>query len=209
MLPAVRHVTARTLIQSRRGLSTETDGAIMKGALAAVGDILGESSIPSSLASPTPAPLRTSSNVAPTINIPPAEDPLLHYITSCIQQHGHRQKAARITARTLLYIHTLTRAPPMPILRKAVFAASPAVRCISNKHAGKTIVVPVPLSEKQRTRQAVLWLLEECDSRSGQHVEERLAREIIAVIQGESEVLKKKAEVHRQAMMNRGSTRRA
>lgn len=151
------------------------------------------------------------------MNIPPAEDPLLKFLTGFIQQNGHRHRAAKITSRMLLHIHTLTRAPPLPIFRKAVMTIAPAVRCISNKHANKTVVYPVALSEQQRTRFAFKWIIEASKSRPGP-VEERLAKEVIAIVQGIgekekdqlnfSQAFKMKKDVHNFAVMHRGSVQR-
>lgn len=47
------------------------------------------------------------------------------------------------------------------------------------------------------------WILEACDSKPGKTLEERLAREVIAVLEGNSKALAKKTELHRFAMVNR------
>jgi len=150
-------------------------------------------------------PLSSDSKLPPILNIPPAEDPLLHYLTSLIQKHGHRAKAARITSRTLLHLHAFTRAAPLEILREAVSAASPAVKSLTHRHGAKNVHKPVALGEKQRTRYALQWILKASDKKPGQTLEERLAREFIAVLQGSSDALEKKKEVHRFAMVNRGN----
>jgi len=150
-------------------------------------------------------PATPSTSIPSVMNIPPAEDPLLHYFTSSILQHGHRAKAARLTSQTLLHIHAFTRAPPLPILRQAVFDAAPAVRTLMHRQGGKTVAKPVALGEKQRTRFAVQAILKASESKPGRTVAERLARELIAVVQGDSEALKKKVEIHRFAMVNRGN----
>jgi len=49
----------------------------------------------------------------------------------------------------------------------------------------------------------VRWILEASDSKPGKTLEERLAREVIAVIEGNSKALAKKMELHRFAMVNR------
>jgi small subunit ribosomal protein S7 len=124
-------------------------------------------------------------------------------MTNTIMRHGKRKRASRIVSRVLLWVHSLTRAPPLQIVRQAVLLAAPAVRCISHAHGGKVISRPVALSEKQRARYAVKWILKASDNRPGQTLEERLAREIIATIQGTSSVLAEKDRVHAFAMVNR------
>lgn len=72
-----------------------------------------------------------------------------------------------------------------------------------HRHGAKNVAKPVALGEKQRTRFALEWILEQSKHRSGQTFEERLARELIAIVQGESDVLEKKKKVHQFAMVNR------
>ena len=152
----------------------------------------------------TPPVASTSkSKLPPVLNIPPAEDPLLHYLTSSIMKHGRRARAARVTSRTLLHLHSFTRSEPLPLLREAILAASPAVKCLSHRHGGKNILKPIALGEKQRTRFAVQWILQASDTKPGKTLEERLAREVIAILEGNSKALAKKLEIHRSAMINR------
>jgi small subunit ribosomal protein S7 len=124
-------------------------------------------------------------------------------MTNTIMRHGKRKRASRTVSRMLLWVHSLTRAPPLDIVREAVLLAAPAVRTMSHTQGGKIVSRPVALSEKQRTRYAVKWILKACDNRPGQTLEERLAREIIATVQGTSSVLAEKGRVHTFAMVNR------
>lgn len=61
----------------------------------------------------------------------------------------------------------------------------------------------MPLNEKQRTRFGVEWILKASEKKAGKSLEVRLAKEMVSVIQGSSEALKKKEEVHKAAMLNR------
>ncbi|KAJ8093262.1 hypothetical protein PM082_020748 [Marasmius tenuissimus] len=150
---------------------------------------------------------KNKANLPPLMNIPPQEDPLLHFMTSRLMHHGERAKASRHISQMLLHIHAWTRAPPLPIVRQAMFKLSPAVRVIGHKHATKMIYKPVPLSEKQGIWYAMQWLIEATQKsrQGGPTIAERLAREIIMVIKGESETLKKKELFHKTALMNRGN----
>ncbi|KAN0097176.1 Ribosomal protein S7 domain containing protein [Tylopilus felleus] len=169
----------------------------------------------------TPSPLRLSpapqppqppavdgNTTAPDMFIPPAHDPLLNYITAVIQRHGHRARAARTVSRMLLHIHTFTRAPPTPIVREAIMAAAPAVRVVSFKYGTKVMMTPHPLTEKQRVRAGLKAIIAASESRPGKNLEVRLAREMIAAVQGESRSLDEKERTHKLAMVNRGNLRR-
>jgi small subunit ribosomal protein S7 len=124
-------------------------------------------------------------------------------MTNMIMRHGKRKRASHTISRMLLWVHSLTRAPPLEIVREAVLLAAPAVRTMSHTQGGKIVSRPIALSEKQRTRYALKWILKACDNRPGQALEERLAREIIATVQGTSSVLLEKERAHTFAMVNR------
>ncbi|PFH53540.1 hypothetical protein AMATHDRAFT_1194 [Amanita thiersii Skay4041] len=197
MLPCLRHAAS---VPPRRICIRAFSGADFQRILSQTLDPIAQST-----------PVETSPQPSPSIQheveIPPSDDPLLHYLTSCIMRRGRRARASRTTSKVLLYLHTLTRAPPLPIFRKAIEMASPAVRVVNNKTGAKVIPTPLPLSEKQRTRYAVEWILAASDSKPGITLEERLARELIAVVKGKSSALDKKEAVHRTAMVNRGNIR--
>jgi len=76
---------------------------------------------------------------------------------------------------------------------------------MSRRMGTKTIPKPIPLTEKQRTKYGLKWILDECKSKHGRTLEERLARELIAIITGESKVLGKRDDLHRFATVNRGN----
>ncbi|KAF6758269.1 ribosomal protein S7 domain-containing protein [Ephemerocybe angulata] len=137
--------------------------------------------------------------------VPPDRDPLLHYMTNLIMKHGQYSRASKIVSEMLLHIHTLTRSPPMPIVREAIFKVSPAVRVSTMKMGARVVVTPVSLSERQRTGQGIRWLLEASNNKPGTALQERLAKEIVAVVKGESGALEKKLQMHRSAMVARGS----
>ncbi|CAL1708617.1 unnamed protein product [Somion occarium] len=140
-------------------------------------------------------------------DLPPAEDPLLLYLTNRIMRHGEKQKAQRRVSRIMLHLHAFTRSPPLPLLRRAIEIAAPAVRNISSRNGSKVVIKPVALQEKRRIMYAVKWILEASKHQRGQTIEEKVARELIACLNGDGGALKKKEEVHKTAVQNRGAAR--
>jgi small subunit ribosomal protein S7 len=118
-------------------------------------------------------------------------------------KHGHRHQATNIVSRMLVHIHGMTRSPPLPIVRQALKMASPSIRMRSQKTGGKVLLKPEALSEKQRTRAAIKSILQATYSRSGKTLEERLAREVVGIVNGKSPALDQKASVHKLATANR------
>lgn len=139
-------------------------------------------------------------------HIPPASSPLLQFMTTLVMRHGEYAKAAKTVSRMLLHIYSLTRSPPMPIVEKAVEIASPAVRNRKMKQGGgKTMYVPQALNERQRTRRGIKWIIIESGKKGkpGKTYAERMARQIIATVNGHEGTKTFKEEIHRLAMVSR------
>ncbi|KIO20239.1 hypothetical protein M407DRAFT_245880 [Tulasnella calospora MUT 4182] len=171
---------------------------------------------PSSMPTPLPQGSQTLSSMSlapspPTFSpvfIPPAEDPLLSLLTNIIMRDGKRHRAAKLVTDTLSYLHSVTLAPPLPILREAVRLASPAVKVVTLRKSAKNLPSPRALNERQSTKQALRWILAASEKRSDKSLTHRLAKEVVAVVRGDSDVLKRKEEVHRQAVVNRANAPR-
>lgn len=65
------------------------------------------------------------------------------------------------------------------------------------------IYIPVPISERQQVRTAIEWIIDAADKRPYRSVDRRLAGEILAILAGDSPVLRKLDDRHKQAMINR------
>ena len=78
------------------------------------------------------------------------------------------------------------------------------LRNVRFKMGSKSLVRPYPLNERQRMKKGIDWLLAKVKGKmSGWMLQERLAREIIATVRGDSPVLKLKEDAHKLAMVNR------
>ncbi|KAF8162695.1 ribosomal protein S7 domain-containing protein [Crassisporium funariophilum] len=185
-----------------RDRETRNDAMSLFG-LDGLGELTEEVDISSLLPPPPPATEPTNLDNMHH-HIPPARDPILQFITTLIMTDGKFARAAKTTTQMLLHIQAFTRMPPMPIVRQAVLDASPAVRCLTYKQGGKAIPRPVALSERQRTRAGITWILKSSDAKPGRTLAERLAREMISVIKGDSKALENKVKQHQFAMVNRG-----
>jgi small subunit ribosomal protein S7 len=154
-------------------------------------------------------------------HLPPEKHPMLQLITTYIMSKkirgkpknpnepynkpfgGKYARAAKLTSQTLLFIQSYTRSPPMPIVQQAILDASPAVKCLRQKRGAKVIVKPTALNERQRIGKGIEWILEACRFRPAITFPERLAQEILGVLHGNSDALKKKQAQHEFATVNR------
>ncbi|KAG8907478.1 hypothetical protein FRB99_004054 [Tulasnella sp. 403] len=198
---------SRTLLRGRpflcsfRSLSTlETATTPNPPPLPAANHVPAISSEPFAIAQPVTKP----AGAAPMF-IPPAEDPLLSLCANVIMKHGERHKAMRLITETLTYLHAITLSPPLPIFREAIQLASPMVKIVTIRKPSKNVLAPRPLNDRQRTKAAFRWIVAASEKKPGKMLVHRLAKEIIAVVKGDSDVLQKKEEVHRQAVANRAN----
>lgn len=99
----------------------------------------------------------------------------------------------------------------MPLLRESIRLAAPGIRITQQKKGGKQVAVPRALNERQRVHKAISWILEASNKRKNPNAGgskkfgERVALEIEAVLNGTSDVLKKKEQLHAMATVNRAN----
>ena len=233
MFSTLRHaarLSTRRLPRYARTLTTGNGPQIEDEARSYFGVTQSESSSQPQIDVPLAAPnlaVPTAQEVPPVNldemhhHLPPDKHPILQLIATYIMSKKVRKKpkdinepynkpfggkyarAAKLTSRMLLFIQASTRSPPMPIVQQAILDASPAVACLRQKRGGKVIVKPKALNERQRIGKGIEWVLEACRYRPGITFPERLAQEILGVLKGDSQALRKKKEQHEFATVNR------
>ncbi|KDE05651.1 hypothetical protein MVLG_04022 [Microbotryum lychnidis-dioicae p1A1 Lamole] len=157
-----------------------------------------------------PALTRTSLPPPPPSAKPSVETELLGYLARLIMQSGKLERAHSHIALMLAQIQTATHSPPLPVLQKALQIVEPSIRIVGRKKGTKSLPTPQPLTEKQRTRQAWKWIVESSDKRQGieKQFGKRLALEVLAVLGGQSEAIKKKEAKHQQGVVGRANVGR-
>ena len=106
-------------------------------------------------------------------------------------------KLARAHSHLATMLDTLqlqTQSPPMALLHRALDVVGPSIRIVGRRKGTKSLPTPQPLTEAQRRRQAWLWIVEASEKRQGAEkvFGRRLAGEVMGVLQGQSEAIKKK-----------------
>lgn len=102
---------------------------------------------------------------------------------------------------------------PILYLTLAVDSLAPLLRIRNQKGAaggGAALQIPVPLSLRQRRRQAVMWILDAADKKksrgSGRGMfAQRIADEVVNVVEGKSNAWEKRAMVHKVATAARAN----
>ena len=162
---------------------------------------------------------------APTSPLPHIKtqrrDPIITQLTNLLMRDGKKSAAEKNMAHILTTLRTapapiysstralLPGAPPashLPLnpvlyLTLAIDSVAPLLRIRSQRGAaggGVALQIPVPLALRQRRRQAFMWILDASEKRRNTMVfAERMAQEIIAVVEGRSSVWEKRGAVHR------------
>lgn len=139
-------------------------------------------------------------------HFPIKSDPTLEAFVNNLMKDGKKASATRHVILTLKYLAKVLHADPLPAFQAAILTASPLVRMQSRKQGGKSIQVPLALREEQGRRRAIVAIINASKKRGDKDLSVRLAKEIIAILEGTSSTIAKKEEVHRFAMLNRGNT---
>jgi small subunit ribosomal protein S7 len=110
---------------------------------------------------------------------------------------------------------------PVAFLTLAIDSVAPLLRIRSQRGAaggGAALQIPVPLGLKQRRRQAIMWILDAAKRKTSRgsgrgQFAQRVADEIISVVEGKSSAWEKRQLVHKtgtsaRANLNYGSKRK-
>ncbi|CAG8466342.1 6456_t:CDS:2 [Ambispora leptoticha] len=169
---------------------------------------------PSSPKSPATDSTSLSSDIPPlslptqdttTIKTPIKADPVITHVINMIMRDGKKERAKKLLLMAFRQIRLHTNNNPVNIIKEAIEIAAPRVRIFNKKKGSKVTPVPAPLNERQRHHRAIKWILEASDNRPEKDFGVRFGMEILAVINGVSKVLERKAQVHKMAVANRAN----
>lgn len=136
--------------------------------------------------------------------IPLRNDETINYLTNIIMKNGLKARAQRTISQALYLVHLKTRLDPIEQLKDVLDRMGPLMKLRRYTDGGaRSEMVPAPLTERQRIRQAWLWILEAAKKRGSKDFSVRLSEEILAAIQGKSPGFEKKIQQHKLAIVNR------
>ncbi|TKY84539.1 hypothetical protein EX895_006441 [Sporisorium graminicola] len=208
--PTVGGKTQRDAINSAMGVLDSLARDVASGSSSAAEEGASASIASSPITTPSAPSLAavhdasTGPAYTPT-TLPPKTDPTLEFLTNLLMKDGKKAQAQRFTTRTLSIISTMTNSNPLPLIHDAITRTAPLVKLQSKKQGGKSLQVPVVLTQRQSTRKALTWIIDASKKRPDRELERRLAAEFLAVVEGTSNAIAKKEEQHRIATVNRAN----
>ncbi|CCH42264.1 30S ribosomal protein S7 [Wickerhamomyces ciferrii] len=136
--------------------------------------------------------------------IPLKHDPVVEHFTNMIMKDGKKARAQRVMNNALYIVKLQLRKDPVEVLKEILDKMSPLMAIRTQKsRAAKSVVMPVPLTERQRHRTTFLWILEGAEKRRSPDFEVRLGEELIAAYEGKSSGYDKRLQIHKTAMLQR------
>lgn len=145
-----------------------------------------------------------SSEVLKGRELPKQKDEVLELAVNIIMKDGKKEIARKHLNRALYLLFLETRSNPVEKLKEALDIVAPIVVTKTIKTGfAKNYTVPVPLTQRQRNRMALLWILNSCDSKASNDFSVRLCDEILHVLSGKSSLMDKRILSHKMAIANR------
>lgn len=205
--------------QSRRRLEVEphTTGGIDPALLTS----LNTTTSTSNGITEQPSDLKFPAPTSPLPQMANRHDPIVAQLTNLLMKDGKKAKAERDMAEILTILRTnpapvynpsrqlLPGAPPashLPLnpvlyLTLAIDSVAPLLRIRSQRGAaggGQALQIPVPLGLRQRRRQAFTWILDSAAKKGDRlRFPERVALEIVSVVEGRSALWERRQAVHK------------
>ncbi|KAJ1510295.1 hypothetical protein HMI54_001706 [Coelomomyces lativittatus] len=133
-------------------------------------------------------------------------NPILSLATNMIMKDGKKQRAIHLLHSAFSHLETLektSKKPATDLFLEAVEKISPVLSTKSIKKGTKVVHMPRILRERQRQRSGIQWIIDASDKRTDKEFGTRLAKEIMAVLEGTSLALAKKEALYKLALANR------
>lgn len=138
----------------------------------------------------------------------------LHYLNSNAPSASVRSLSPHLPCLTMKNVQGQSTSPVpffiftlLPVHRRYLFSAMLSsllllLSSVSQKHLEKNVVRPATFTEKQLVKADVYVVLAASKNKSGKTMEERLAREIITVVNGDSKAIIDRELAQKQAIAN-------
>nr|AYQ94224.1 ribosomal protein S7 [Borodinellopsis texensis] len=127
----------------------------------------------------------------------------VHMLINRVLKSGKKSVAYRIVYNALKEIGDSTGNNPVEVFEKALENATPRVEVKPRRRAGAIQLIPRVLRVGDRSKaNALRWILEACQKRSGQPMINKLKNEILEAYKKTGYAIRKRDELHKIAINN-------
>jgi len=116
---------------------------------------------------------------------------------------GQKTTAERIVYDAVELASQQLNSDPAELLEQAIGNATPLLMVKPRRVGGATYQVPVEVEKDRGRSLATRWLIDSARSRTGKSMKEKLAAELIDIIQGRGATIKRREDAHRMAEANK------
>lgn len=128
---------------------------------------------------------------------------LLAKFINVVMKSGKKSTAEKIVYGALGVIAERKHGDAMELFEKGLQTLRPIVEVKSRRVGGSTYQVPVEVRPGRQTALAMRWLVDAARERNEKSMTQRLAHEILDLLENRGSALKKREDVHRMAEANK------
>lgn len=128
---------------------------------------------------------------------------LIGKFTNFLMECGKKNVARNIMYGALNKIEEVKKENGLQLFEKAIEIIRPQVEVRSRRVGGANYQVPVPVPQQRQNALAFRWIITATRARKGKSMEEKLASEILDILDGVGGAIKKKEDVVRMAEANK------
>jgi len=120
-----------------------------------------------------------------------------------VMKKGKKTIAQKIVYGAFDIMKEKTKKEPLDIFKLAIENASPLLEVKPKRIGGATYQVPMEVRGDRKLALAIRWILDGARGKKGKPMAEKLAQELIDVVNNQGAAMKKKADTHRMAEANK------
>ena len=128
---------------------------------------------------------------------------LLTKFINFLMEDGKKSTAQRIVYKALEILADKKKANALKVFEEAIEAVKPQVEVRSRRVGGANYQVPMPVSGSRQNTLAFRWIIAAAKAKKGTTMQEKLAHELLDILDGTGGAFKKKEDVHRMAEANK------
>lgn len=128
---------------------------------------------------------------------------ILAKFINCLMERGKKSAAEAIVYGALDIVTKTTKREPLEVFLECVEIAIPSVEVRSRRVGGATYQVPVEVRRVRGLALSIRWIIQAARKRHEKTMEERLAAEILEILNGRGGALKEKETKEKMAAANK------
>nr|BBC77665.1 ribosomal protein S7 [Nitzschia sp. NIES-3576] len=128
---------------------------------------------------------------------------LISLLISKVLKSGKKSLANYIVYTMCSIIKAKTNKSPIDIIKKAIIKVTPKMELRDKKIRNRIKKVPIEVSSYRATYLALKWIIKFSKKRNEKTMSEKLAYEVLDILNNNSEIIKERKRIHRIAKSNK------